>query len=418
MVNLGEVMKILDLNRQGLSVSEIARQTGRDRKTVAKYIERGLEPPVYSPRPSRATLLEPYHAYLRQRVAAYPGLSGRRLLREIRDNGYTGSYTILTDFLREERPEVPAPFEVRFETPPGLQAQVDFARFTTVFTDAPGQVRIVWLFSMVLGHSRLIWARFAEHQNLETVLRLHIAAFEAIGGATREILYDRMKTAVIGPDGDGHIVYNRALVDLARHHGFHPKACKPYRAKTKGKVERPFRYIREDFFLGRTFRNLGDLNVQLLAWLNTIANARRHATTGRIVAEHFAEEKPALVPLPLVPFRSVLKLERRVSHEGMVSVGGNLYSVPDTTRKRVVEVHTLAAEIQIFEDGRLIANHPVLEGRNQRRTAPGHRRIQAAMLKRRAGDPPTPGEHGGTVSRRPLDIYAAIGRRLAEGGRA
>lgn len=114
----------------------------------------------------------------------------------------------------------------------------------------------------------------------------------------------------------------------------------------------------------------------------------------------------------------MLKLERRVSHEGMVSVGGNLYSVPDTTRKRVVEVHTLAAEIQIFEDGRLIANHPVLEGRNQRRTAPGHRRIQAAMLKRRAGDPPTPGEHGGTVSRRPLDIYAAIGRRLAEGGRA
>jgi transposase len=173
------------------------------------------------------------------------------------------------------------------------------------FDNEPAQARIVWLFSLVLGHCRLIWARFVERQTLETVLRCHIAAFEAIGGAPREILYDRMKTAVIGPDGDGHIVYNRALVDLARHYGFHPKACKPYRAKTKGKVERPFRYIREDFFLGRTFRNLGDLNVQLLTWLNTIANARRHATTGRIV--------------------------------------GNLYSVPDTTRKRVVEVHSLAA---------------------------------------------------------------------------
>jgi transposase len=417
-VKLGEVMTILDLHRQGLSVSEIARQLGRDRKTVAKYIERGLEVPAYSPRPRQPTLLSPFEAYLRERLATYPTLSGRRLYREIKENGYQGGYTILTDFLREERPEPPAPFEVRFETPPGCQAQVDFARFVTEFTDEPGVVRIIWLFSLVLGHSRLLWARFVEHQTLETVLRCHIAAFEAIGGATREILYDRMKTAVIGPDSDGHIIYNRALVDLARHYGFHPKACKPYRAKTKGKVERPFRYIREDFFLGRSFRNLGDLNVQLLAWLNTVANVRRHATTGRIVAEHFAEEKAALVPLPLAPLRSVLKLERRVSHEGMVSVGGNLYSVPDTTRKRVVEVHTLASEIQIFEDGRLIASHPVLEGRHQRRTAPGHRKVLSAPLRRRSAEPSRPDGNGSAVARRPLDIYAAIGRRLAAGGRA
>ena len=139
---------------------------------------------------------------------------------------------------------------MRFETPPGEQAQVDFARFEVVFADEPGIRRIVWLFSMVLGFSRLIWARFVVHQDLQSVLRCHVAAFAAIGGAPREILYDRMKTAVIGEDADGLVVYNRSLIDLARHFGFHPKACRPYRAKTKGKVERPFRYIRRGFLPG------------------------------------------------------------------------------------------------------------------------------------------------------------------------
>ena len=116
--------------------------------------------------------------------------------------------------------------------------------------------------------------------------------------------------------------------------------------------------------------------------------------------------------LPLAPFRSLLKLERRVSHEGMVSVGGNLYSVPDATRKRLVEVHTLADEVRIFEDGTLIAAHPVLEGRHQRRVAAGHRRVpriadphrDKPILILRTGD---------VVAARPLDFYQAVGRRLA-----
>ena len=136
------------------------------------------------------------------------------------------------------------------------------------------------------------------HQDLPTVLRCHVAAFEALGGAPRELLYDRMKTAVIRDGERDGIVYNRALIDLARHYGFLPKACQPYRAKTKGKVERPFRYIREDFFLARSFRNLADLNDQLRRWLDSVANPRLHATTRRIVNEAFAEERMHLRPLP------------------------------------------------------------------------------------------------------------------------
>ena len=231
MIKLGELVMILELHRQGISVSAIARQLGIDRKTVRTHIAKGLAAPTYTPRPSREHLIDPFTPYLRERLAAFPALTGRRLWRELKERGYQGGYTAVTDVLRDLRPAKATGFEIRFETLPGEQAQVDFAQFAVEFADEPGVRRIVWLFSMVLGHSRLIWARFVLHQDLQTVLRCHMAAFAAIGGAPREILYDRMKTAVIGEDPDGLVVYNRALVDLARHYGFQPRACRPYRAK-------------------------------------------------------------------------------------------------------------------------------------------------------------------------------------------
>ena len=200
MKGLREIVLIQDLKNQGLSITAIARKVGCDRKTVRKYLELGLEAPVYGPRRPRARVIEPYEPYLLERVQAFPDLSGARLLREIRELGYEGAYTAVTDFLREVRPPRRATFERRFETPPGKQAQVDFAEFTVEFTDEPCIVRKVWLFSLVLGHSRWLWGRFVASQNLQSVLRCHIAAFAAIGGVPEEILYDRMKTAVIGED--------------------------------------------------------------------------------------------------------------------------------------------------------------------------------------------------------------------------
>ena len=352
---------ILDLHRQGLSVTAIARRTGRDPKTIRKYIERGLDLPAYGPRQvGRPNKIAPFVDYLRDRIAAYPDLTAVRLTRELRERGYDGAYTAVKRFVAAIRPRDQPCFEVRFETPPGDQAQVDFARFVTEFADEPGVGRIVWLFSLVLGHSRYVFARFVMHQDLQTLLRCHCQAFDAIGGVPLEILYDRMKTAVTGEDDAGHIVYNRSLLALAQHFGFQPKACRPYRAKTKGKVERPFRYIREDFFLARSFRNLDDLNGQLRDWLDTVAN---------IVSDAFAAEQPELQSLPAGPFDGLLKLERRVSHDGLVSIGGNYYSVPDRTR-RIVEVHQLADRIRILDEGRLVATHPVLEGRRQYRIDP------------------------------------------------
>ena len=413
MIKLGELIMILDLHRQGLSVSAIARQMGVDRKTVRTYIAKGLEPPTYKKRASAPGVVDRFEPYLCERLAAYPTLTARRLFREIKERGFSGGYSIVRDRVRDIRPAPSAGYEVRFETPPGEQAQVDFARFEVEFVDEPGLKRIVWLFSMVLGYSRLIWARFVLHQDLQSVLRCHIAALEAIGGAPRTILYDRMKTAVIGEDADGLVVYNRALVDLARHYGFQPRACRPYRAKTKGKVERPFRYIREDFFLGGVFRNLDDLNEQLRHWLDMVANPRLHATTNRVVNEAFAEERASLKALPGASYRAVLRLERRASHEGMVSVGGNLYSVPDTTRRRVFDVHVLADEIRIFEDEALVATHAPLEGRGEKRLDPSHRKPVSSCRRSPRDEPLILTRAGDRVLRRSLDFYDAVGRRLA-----
>jgi transposase len=411
---------ILDLHREGVTVSAIARRVGLDRKTVRRYIARGLEPPVYGPRKPRTTQLQQFERYLRERIAAFPQLTGRRLHRELRDLGYTGGYTILTEFLRDIRPAAGPAFEVRFETPPGRQAQLDFAHFRTVFTDEPGAERIVCLFSLVLGHSRMLWGRFVLHQDLPTLLRCQAAAFEALGGVPEQVLYDRMRTVFNREDPDsGHIVFNRTLLEFARHYGYLPKACRPYRAKTKGKVERPFRYIREDFFLGRSFHDLEDLNRQFRQWLDQVANVRVHATTRRVVAEHFAEERPKLQPLPAGPFQAVLRLERRISRDGMVSVGGNFYSVPNTARRRPVEVHSTTDEVRILEEGSVIAVHPVLDGRGQRRIVAGHRTLPApansqtprngAARKTRSGE---------IVALRSLAFYDAVGRRLAAKGAA
>ena len=275
---------------------------------------------------------------------------------------------------------------------------------------------MIWLFSLVLGHSRHLFARFVLRQTLEEVVRCHLAAFQALGGVPREILYDRMKAAVIDADAQGRAIFNKTLLDLAAHFGFSPRACKPYRAKTKGKVERPFRYIRQDFFLGRSFRNLEDLNGQLHDWLDRTANRRRHGTTRRLIDEAFAKEQQVLQPPPAVPFRSLLRLERRITRDGMISVDGNLYSVPDGTRRRVVEVQVLADELRIYEDGRLIAMHQPLIGRGQRALAAGHRRRPPP------GQTPSraPGENGlilirpgDQVAERPLAIYDHIAQVLA-----
>jgi transposase len=246
----------------GTSKSALARQLGVSRDTIHRWIRSGDldrdldgEAVRYGPRPPTPTKLDAYKPIIEARLAAYPELSAVRLLDEIRAAGYAGGYSQLKAFVRGVRPTAaPAPV-IRFETPAGRQAQVDFARFRF-----PWGVRYALL--VVLGYSRLLWCRFYPRQDMATLYDGLEEAFVYFGGVPQELLFDQMK-AVITRDlrlEGGALVRNTEFLRFAHHWGFTPRACRPYRAQTKGKVERPVRYVRGNFVYGRTFLHDADLD--------------------------------------------------------------------------------------------------------------------------------------------------------------
>ena len=419
MLALEDIMDFHQLKQEGMSVRAISRHTGHHRQTITKYLRNGLKAPKFKPRAPRPGKLDPYRDYLANRLESFPQLSGRRLFKEIRDLGYEGSYNTLVTHLRRVRPKPPVEFEQRFETPPGEQAQVDFAEFTVTFTNEPDRQYRVYLFLFVMGHSRWFWGRFGRDQKLPTVLRGHNGAFEALGGAPKTILYDRMKTAVIGTR-NGRTDYNRHLLGLLDHYGVTPWACRPYRPRTKGKVERLVSYIRGSFFMAREFADMDDLNRQFTHWCREEADRRRHGTTKKIVADDLRRERPHLTPLPPRIYDEAVRVERKVNREGMVSVDTNRYSVPDNTTSRVVEVHIGPSTIRLFDkDGNLIATHPRLEGRHEYRIDPSHRRSPPPGRLDRLSHVTT-GRNGDSpgIPVRPLAVHAAIGDALSQIGGA
>ena len=391
----------------GMTISAIARKLGRDRKTIRKHLRRAVAQPEAGD--AREFLITPFQGYLAQRIEQYPQLPATRLLRELQERGYRGSYQTLTAHLRRVRPKPPARFEIRFETEPGHQAQADFAEFRVRFLSQPERLQRVWLFTIVLGHSRRLWGRFCTRQNLHTVLAMHVCAFEAFGGAPRQVLYDRMKTAVIGETDQGEVIYNSSLVSLLSHYGAIPRACRPYRPQTKGKIERQYRYIRNSFFAGSEFEDLDALNRQLQQWLDQVANVRCHGTTGRHVDAAFAEERPSLTPLPALPYNPVLCIERKVSRDGMICYEGNSYSVPDGIRTRIIELQVFPLQLRLFADGHEVARHPKADGRGVRVMDPSHRKVTPGATDATAAQP--------VAIQRPLEFYDAVGWRLSHGVR-
>jgi transposase len=379
--------------QEGLSKTAIARKLGVTRRTVQRYAKSGKTGARYGPRPRRPGTLDPYAAYLRGRLTAYPELSAVRLLAELRPLGFTGGYTAVKDFVRQHRPRPPVAFETRFEVDAGAQAQVDFATFQTAFGT-------VYALLVVLSWSRVLWVRFSFQQDELTVLGGLHQAFVAFGGVPRTALFDRMKTAVVGAEADGSAVFNAELQRFGTHCGFAPRACRPYRAKTKGRVERAVAYLRDSFFYGRTFRDLADLNAQCTAWLHQIANARVHATTHAVPAMRLQEEQPHLRPLPREPYVPLVTVGRRITRDGFISYNGNDYSVPDGLTVRAVDVRATLTELRLFVAERLIATHPLLEGRGARQLTPGHR---APPLRHAA-----PAGGSGNVGTAPSPVLAGL----------
>ena len=259
---------------RGLSKAEIARELGVARRTVYHWIatgqlERELDdaPMRYAARPPVTCKVDPFRGILAARLAEYPKLSAVRLFEEIRAGGYAGGYTQVKDCVRQMRPTPVVEPVVRFETAPGHQGQVDFAEF-----------RLPWgkryALVVVLGYSRLLWLQFYTRQTMLVLMRgLEDAEF----------------------------------MRFAAHWDFRVRACRPYRAQTKGKVERPIGYVRQGFFYGRTFLNDADLNAQALSWLAQTANRRLHRTTAEAPRLRFErDERVVLRPLAARPYRSLV----------------------------------------------------------------------------------------------------------------
>ena len=297
---------------QGLSKAAIARRLGIDRRTIHRWIIEGqLERDVETDllvqpvrRRSRPVKLEPYKAIIQSRLEAYPELSAVRLFAEIRAAGYTGGYSQLTLYVHRVRPRPEPEPVVRFETEPGHQAQVDFAELK--FSWGKRYVLLV-----VLGYSRLLWLRFYTKQDMRALMGGLEEAFGCFGGVPRELLFDQMPSVITRDlrDQGERLVENAEFLRFAAHWSFRIRACRPYRARTKGKVERPIRYLRENFLYGREFLGDSDLADQTEAWLHGTANARIHGTTRERPLERFArDEKPRLQPLASRAYRSLVLL--------------------------------------------------------------------------------------------------------------
>jgi transposase len=290
------------LKRQGMGIRAIARELGISRNTVRGYLRdksRGTGQPNRAPRPSK---LDPFKDYLNQRVeAARPQwIPATVLLRELRERGYDGGISILKTYLAPMK-QAPAEPVRRFETDPGQQLQVDF---TTIRRGASPLKALV----ATLGYSRASFVWFTRRETQADWIEGIERALVYLGGVPKELLFDNAKCIMLERDayGEGKHRWNPMMLELSQRYGFKLRACRPYRAKTKGKVERFNRYLKDSFVtpLAATFKQAGlildvdSANAHVGPWLHEVANARVHSVTQERPAHRLQSERLVLGPLP------------------------------------------------------------------------------------------------------------------------
>lgn len=306
MLKAEEQMELVVLKKHGESIRSLSRSTGRSRNTVRRYLRDG-EAATRKASPKRAEKLDPFKSYIVERMAAAAPdvIPATVLLREIQGRGYDGGYTRVKQFVRGLVPVLPPEPVVRFETEPGRQMQADWA---TVGRGA-GKLKV---FIATLGWSRMAYVEFCDNEQVETLISCHEHAFLSFGGVPKDVLYDNMKTVVLERNTYGHGAhrFHPGFLDYIKHAGALPRLCQPYRAQTKGKVERFIGYLKRSFWIPfvATQRQAGVLpdkhsaNAAVARWLREVANARVHATTDAIPAERLIIERPTLQGVP-APYR-------------------------------------------------------------------------------------------------------------------
>lgn len=341
------------MKKQGVYVKDIAEELGVDPRTVRRALKRGSAPG--KKRKKTESKLERYKPLV-ERLLTEGVWNTQVILREIQKEGYTGGYTILREYVQPRRLSKASRATVRFETQPGQQMQSDWGEVTT---EIGGQATKVHFIVNELGYSRRFHFWCAESADAEHTYEGLIRSFEYFGGVTEEVLVDNQKAAVLEHPANGKPYFNERFVDLAGQYGFTPKACKPYRARTKGKDERMVAYIKGNFFVRyRAFESWTHLNQLAEQWLREEADQRLQGTVKEIVAERFQREQPVLHPLPRMRYDTSYFELRRVTFDGYVDVRGNRYSVPaELVGQRVAVRIGLDGTLRIFQAETLVARH-------------------------------------------------------------
>jgi len=321
MLTQEQAVEIRVLARRGVGLREIARQMGCSRNTVRRYL-RDAEAARYRARAARATKLDAFKAYLTERVsAARPDwIPAPVLMQEIRDRGYEGGITQVKAYLATLKPATAAEPVRRFETPPGQQMQADF---TVIRRGSDPLLALV----ATMGYSRAAFVRFSQKEDEAALAEALRAAFDYFGGVPAHVLFDNAKTVVLQRDayGTGLHRWNPELMRLADECGFAPRLCRPYRAKTKGKVERFNRYLKGSFLVPLAARmkvdglrlDVAAANAAVMRWLEEVANARVHATTGAVPAIRLAEERLVMLPPPRLLSPPAIAVRRVVPVESL-----------------------------------------------------------------------------------------------------
>lgn len=342
-------MDIQQLRKEGHSINAITRLTGRSRNTVRRVLRQ--KSPVPFQKPTRHSRLDEFKPYLEQRYQEC-ALSSVRLLEEIRGLGYTGSLATLYRFthtLRRQQRSL-ARLTVRYETPPGEQAQADWS-YCGRFPDQLGKLISVYAFVMVLSFSRMLYLEFTRSMKLPLLLQCHKNAFAYFGGWPRCILYDNMKQVRLSQQQ-----LHPLFLDFANHYGFTPKTHRPYRPRTKGKVERIVDYVKDNFLNGRSFAGFDELNAQGLHWLNHTANVRLHATTKARPVDLFAKEELNRVS-SISPYILAQPVQRQAAWDATVRFDRSRYSIPPEHAGQPVLVEAFDQRIIIRTGQLVIAEH-------------------------------------------------------------
>jgi transposase len=357
-------------------VGTIATQLGAHPDQVRRVLGLG---DTRAPTQLRARLVDPYRPFIDDVLARYPKLRATRLYDMLRERGYPGSIRTLREFVAAVRPKPRREPYLMTETLPGEQAQVDWA-FVGKLAFAGGE-RAMWLFVMVLGHSRAMWGEVVLDLSVHSLCRSLVRAATAFGGVPRQWLFDNPKTVVlerVGPVARFH----PTLLSLCAAMRVEPKLCAVGRPEHKGKVERAIRYLRDRFLAGRTITGVDEGNRALTRFIDEIAHVRPHPTIAqRTVGDVFADERSRLLPLP-DPLPETARVEpTQIDRQAFVRVDTNRYSVPSDHAEKVRTLVVDDRLIRVLDGQTAIAEHARSWGRRQVFEIPAHRAALVAERK-------------------------------------